>query len=305
MAFKIAYGAGHYYDEPGRRVPIALDAGQTREWVLNDRVARYFAEAAALYEDVALLRTDNPTGEDDPGLRERCRRANAFEADVALSIHHNAGAALTRAGGIVAYSYYGSETGAAYRDSIYDACIAAGGLKGNRAEPKQESGFYVLKYTAMPCVLMEYGFMDSAIDVPVILEDAYAKKVAYATMEGIAKVAGLKKKAPVSTADTYTLEQFIRDVQRNTGSAVDGIPGPETLRNTPTISARENRNHLVVACVQKRLYGLGYDEVGEADGIAGAKFDAAVRAFQQDNGCVADGEITARNKTWRKLLKME
>jgi peptidoglycan hydrolase-like protein with peptidoglycan-binding domain len=47
---------------------------------------------------------------------------------------------------------------------------------------------------------------------------------------------------------------------------------------------------------------LGYTEVGEADGIAGAKFTSAVAHFQQDNGCYVDGEITAKNKTWKKLL---
>ena len=31
----------------------------------------------------------------------------------------------------------------------------------------------------------------------------------------------------------------------------------------------------------------------------------AVTAFQEDNGCWQDGEITAKNKTWRKLLGME
>ena len=42
-----------------------------------------------------------------------------------------------------------------------------------------------------------------------------------------------------------------------------------------------------------------------ADGIAGPMFTAAVVAFQEDNRCWADGEITAGNKTWRKLLGME
>lgn len=108
--------------------------------------------------------------------------------------------------------------------------------------------------------------------------------------------------APVE--NTYTLEQFIRDVQGNTGSEVDGIAGPETIGNTPTISASINRTHPVVEFVQKRLYALGYTQVGEADGIAGPKFDEAVKAFQKNNGCTRDGEITAKKKTWRKLLGM-
>jgi N-acetylmuramoyl-L-alanine amidase len=53
----------------------------------------------------------------------------------------------------------------------------------------------VLKNTKMSAVLMEYGFMDSKTDAPVILTEEYAKLVGYATMEAIAKVAGLQKKA--------------------------------------------------------------------------------------------------------------
>ena len=62
---------------------------------------------------------------------------------------------------------------------------------------------------------------------------------------------------------------------------------------------------MVVQYVQKYLYALGYIEVGMADGVAGAKFDQAVRNFQAANGCAIDGEITAGCKTWKKLLGME
>lgn len=101
---------------------------------------------------------------------------------------------------------------------------------------------------------------------------------------------------------TYTMKQFVKDVQKAIGAKVDGIPGPETLSKTITVSAKKNRTHAVVKPLQKQLSQIGYPEVGKADGIAGEKFTAAVKAFQKDNGCVADGEITARNKTWKKLL---
>jgi peptidoglycan hydrolase-like protein with peptidoglycan-binding domain len=106
----------------------------------------------------------------------------------------------------------------------------------------------------------------------------------------------------VSKEDIYTLEQFIRDIQSVTGSEVDGIVGPETLGNTVTISASVNSTNPVVKFVQKRLAALGYTEVGDADGIAGPLFDEAVKAFQHNNQCVEDGEITENNKTWKKLL---
>jgi peptidoglycan hydrolase-like protein with peptidoglycan-binding domain len=118
----------------------------------------------------------------------------------------------------------------------------------------------------------------------------------------IKKVKTAPKKEKVEK-DTYTQEQFIRDVQSATGSAVDGIAGRETIGNTITVSKVFNRKHKVVKAIQKRLNALGYN-CGEVDGIAGVKFDSAVKAYQKDNGCVVDGIITAQNKTWKKLLGM-
>lgn len=108
--------------------------------------------------------------------------------------------------------------------------------------------------------------------------------------------------APV---EEYSLTQFIKDIQKATGASVDGIAGPETIGKTVTLSASKNRKHKAVQPVQKRLYALGYTEVGEADGIAGPKFTQAVKHFQKDSGCWVDGIITKANKTWRKLLGME
>lgn len=103
----------------------------------------------------------------------------------------------------------------------------------------------------------------------------------------------------------YTLYDFVWEVQTACGATVDGKAGPETLSKTVTLSRYKNRTHKAVLAVQKRLLALGYTEVGKADGIAGVQFTSAVAHFQQDNGCWVDGEITAKKKTWQKLLGMK
>ena len=105
----------------------------------------------------------------------------------------------------------------------------------------------------------------------------------------------------ISTS-TYSKEVFIRDVQKAFGITVDGLAGPETINSTITLSAVLNRKHEVIRAVQRRLAALGYTSVGKIDGIAGVKFTQAVKEFQKKNGCIVDGEITARAKTWKKLL---
>ncbi|MBO5836486.1 MAG: N-acetylmuramoyl-L-alanine amidase [Oscillospiraceae bacterium] len=297
--FQLAYCAGHYLNTPGKRTLKSLDKNQTKEWVLNDRIARYLEKAAEAYE-VKLLRTDDETGKSFIDIPDRTKKANRWGADVYLDIHHNAGIGGKSGGGVEAFCYPGSAKGKQYRDTIYAEVIAAGGLKGNRSQPLKEKAFDSLALTDMPAVLVEYGFMDSQTDTPVILSQDYAKKVAYATMKAIAKVAGIPKK--VKTDES--LSDFVRQVQKAIGAAVDGIAGPETLGKTVTLSAQRNDTHPAVKVVQKRLYALGYQQVGEADGIAGPKFTAAVKAYQRDNGCWVDGEITAGNKTWKKLLSL-
>lgn len=107
-----------------------------------------------------------------------------------------------------------------------------------------------------------------------------------------------------ASAQDYTLKQFVMDIQRATGSKVDGIAGSETLSNTVTLSTKLNNKHPVVYYVQRRLKALGYTEVGAIDGSFGPKTKSAVMHFQKDHGRTVDGEITARQITWKKLLGM-
>lgn len=306
MAFKIAYCAGHYLDTPGKRLPKELDTAQTREWVLNDRVARHFARAASQYEGVALLRTDDSTGKTFIDIPERTAKANAWGADLYLDLHHNAAGKIFSGGGVVAFCYPGSAGGRKYRDAIYEAVIAAGGLKGNRSVPLQEKKFDSLSMTNMPAVLMEYGFMDSSTDAPIILTDAYSKLVAYATMEGIAKVAGLKKKdAALSAPDVYkpTVKQWqnaaIADGYKFPKHGADGVWGAEcdSVASKAVVKKRIIHTNKNLTRIVQRVVGV------DADGLCGAKTDAAIREYQKANGLTVDGAVGINS--WKKMLSIK
>ena len=142
--------------------------------------------------------------------------------------------------------------------------------------------------------------MDHLADIRDWDEEAELQKLGNAYAQAAAEVLGLER-----AAESYSQEQFVREVQAATGSTVDGVAGVQTLGNTVTVSAERNSTHPVVKPIQKRLAALGYTQVGPADGIAGPLFRLAVMAFQRDHNCWVDGEITKGNKTWRKLLGME
>lgn len=114
-----------------------------------------------------------------------------------------------------------------------------------------------------------------------------------------------KVEEPVKVENnTYTRKQFIKDVQAATGSAVDGIAGPESIGNTPTLCTARNKRHKAVKPVQRYLNTIGYN-CGDVDGVFGPKTTAAVKRYQEDHGCVSDGIISAKKKTWKCLLGME
>jgi hypothetical protein len=159
----------------------------------------------------------------------------------------------------------------------------------------------------MPAVLNEGAFVDNLKDIQDWNEDHELKKLGIAYAEATAEYLDLPKKSSAAkpVVEVYTLDKFIREVQAACGAAVDGIAGQETIGKTVTVSMHKNDTHPVVKPIQKRLYALGYTQVGEADGEAGKKFDAALKEFQKKNHCFVDGEATAQMKTWRKLLGME
>lgn len=206
--FKLALDAGHGYNTAGKRCDKAIDPKQTREWTLNSRICNKIQQYLTEYEGYDVIRVDDTTGETNVSLDSRVSKANKFNADFYLSIHHNAGVKGGSGGGIVAYVYPNVDAKTkSWQTELYNAVIKNTGLRGNRSKPLCEADFQVLRETYMPAVLLECGFMDSTTDVPIILTDEFADGVAKACVEVIVKKGGLKKKAqPVEEKKLYRVQ---------------------------------------------------------------------------------------------------
>lgn len=193
MAPLICIDAGHGKNTAGKRCMKSLDPNETREWVLNDRMAKRLGKELEK-RGYKVKRVDDTSGEVDVTLTERVARANKANATAYVSIHHNAGINGGSGGGICVFaSENASDTSLKLQDAVYRATVAKTGLKGNRATPKPLKSFHVIKHTKMPAILGEFGFMDSATDVPIILSDSFSQKCAEGIAEGIAEVLGAKK----------------------------------------------------------------------------------------------------------------
>lgn len=204
----IAIDAGHYLGTPGKRCLRTIDPGETREWVLNGRVADKVQERLVAY-DCQTMRVDDVTGQKEVTLFDRVLAANLAGADVYLSIHHNAGINGGSGGGIVVYVCPGvGEDTTRLQRAVYEHTVASTGLRGNRSNPLGVADFYVLLYTKMPAILGEFGFMDSTTDTPIILTEEYADQLA----DGI--VAALVEVYDLEEVDNVTYEEWVAFAER-------------------------------------------------------------------------------------------
>lgn len=195
--FKIALDAGHGKYTAGKRCLKSLDANETREWYLNNRICEKIENKLKAYSGYDLIRVDDRTGDTDVPLKARTDKANAWGADLYFSVHHNAGINGGTGGGIVAITYTKVDAITSdWQKAFYDALIQHTGLKGNRAKGQEmaKMNLHVCRETRMPAVLVELGFMDSATDVPIILTEKFAEQCATAIVEVIVRKGGLIKK---------------------------------------------------------------------------------------------------------------
>lgn len=205
---KIIIDAGHGLYTAGKRCHASLDPNQTREWVLNSRIA---TELARLLTSAGhqVKRVDDIDGSSDISLANRVKAANAWDADFYISVHHDAvgnGKVFTGGGTTVYVSNGCSKTSKTAQAAIYKHAMSRAKLPGdNRANGKRSANFYVIRYTKMPACLIECGFMDSAKDVPYILTAEWANKMALGIAEGICEVFGGKVNASTTVKEQTTV----------------------------------------------------------------------------------------------------
>jgi len=92
------------------------------------------------------------------GLRQRCDIANAQGNAIFVSVHFN-GAPRTAADGVETY-YYTSQS-ASLAAAVHRRLLAATGLEDRHVRRR---GFFVIRRTNVPAILVEPGFLSNAAD---------------------------------------------------------------------------------------------------------------------------------------------
>ncbi|OUM86641.1 MAG: hypothetical protein BAA01_11570 [Bacillus thermozeamaize] len=205
---RIAIDAGHGPDTPGKRSPD----GSLREYQFNSAVARYVAdELLHGYEDVEILFTHDDSR--DVPLKERTDKANAWGADLFVSIHANAAGigGWSDAQGIETYVYKTlPQKAVAVAAAVQNHLVKT---TGRRDRGVKTADFHVLRETRMPAILVECGFMTNREECELLKSDAYRRKCAEAIVAGIVEVYGLKPKQPVQEPATDGVSVWAREAR--------------------------------------------------------------------------------------------
>lgn len=146
-------------------------------------LVKHYLEAAGC--TCKLMQSDNlaPTGEGRSAYADRqgptvTETANAWDADIFVSIHCNS-AEAEEACGTETFAYdldggEGEKLATCIQDQIVDALNTVD--RSVKANPK----LFVLRYTAMPAVLVELGFISNAGDEELLAtrQDDFARAIA-------------------------------------------------------------------------------------------------------------------------------
>lgn len=206
---KVYIDLGHEGDARGMD-PGAVGNG-LKECNVVLEIGKYIKDMFANYENVEIK--FSRLGDKNFSLSQRTNEANAWGADLYLSIHINAG------GGIGFESFIYPGTGSrtqAFQNAVHAKIMSKKVFTKDRG--KKRANFHVLRETKMTAMLTENGFIDNKTDAGILKNRAKLILIAAGHVEGVAEFLGLKKKPEPTPTPAPKAGTFYRVV---TGSFED------------------------------------------------------------------------------------
>ena len=116
-------------------------------------------------------------------LQARCDKANAAGADIFISIHNN-GASSRSAHGTETWASREDPLGQKLSDLVQEEVVKATGLTDRGAF---EADYYVLRWSNMPAVLVEGGFITNPTEAAKLGNASFRRKMARGIARGVAR----------------------------------------------------------------------------------------------------------------------
>ncbi|MEK3819698.1 N-acetylmuramoyl-L-alanine amidase [Cytobacillus sp. FSL W8-0315] len=200
---KISLSPGHASTTSGKQTPDGM-----KEWEFNAAVVKCIIDGLENYEDVQVLRLDDPSGKKDISLKTRSDKANAWKSDVHIDIHANAagpGGWYDDAKGIETFVYTSKPKEAlTLAQKVQSNLVSATKLQNRGVKA---ADFHMLRETKMTSILIEAGFMTNKDEAKLLKSDNYRRIVAGAILDALVSHYGLKQKARVSAVKKEDLSK--------------------------------------------------------------------------------------------------
>ena len=207
---KIILNPGHGPKNTGIFDPGAVGAGGTREADINLAVARLLApllEAAG--SEVLLIR--------DGDLGDVTAQANASGGDYFISLHCNSFGEPS-AQGTETYVYQADSPAKGLAEAIQAAVVRA---LGTADRGVKTAGYYVLRKTAMPALLVELAFLSNPAEEGLLADAGTQQRLVLALADAIMECLGIR---PAAAAEQVQVTLHGEEGQKEfMGRLIDGV----------------------------------------------------------------------------------
>lgn len=211
---KVFLGVGHGGSDPG-----------AVKYIKEKDINLKMATACAKYlrdngVEVMMSRTKD---ENDP-LTEEIRECNAFNPDLAVDVHNNAGGG----DGFEAYhSIIGGDSLTLAKNIEAEVLLIGQNSRGVKARTNSKGYDYYgfIRQTKCPSVICEGVFVDNASDAAQADSDAECKAFGEAYARGILKTLGISEIAPAQTDELYRVQVGAFKDKKNADKLANELKG--------------------------------------------------------------------------------
>jgi N-acetylmuramoyl-L-alanine amidase len=208
MAKKVFLGVGHGGTDSG-----AVGNG-LMEKDLNLGIAKECAVTLQRHGVTVLL---SRSKDENDALTEEIKECNAFNPDLAIDIHNNAGGG----DGAEAFHHYGGGTGKTLAVNILNEIVKIGQNSRGAKTRKNSLGkdyYGFIRQIKAPAVIVECAFIDNKKDIAIIDTSAEQKAMGVAIAKGILKTLGIayvEEKKTETSGKIYRVQVGAYSVKAN------------------------------------------------------------------------------------------
>ena len=174
---------------PGFCVVVDAGHGGSDGGTVSGKAVEKDINLSVAWKLKAILENDNieviltRSSDENMSLAERTSVANASNADFFISLHCNYYEKGAQIAGLECYYNNSNATESkGYAESIINAVSLSEDIETRYAKTE---GYYVLRNTQMPAVLVEMGFLSNYSESQKLLDDDYQESLAQRIAEGI------------------------------------------------------------------------------------------------------------------------